>query len=91
MTPEIILVAWDNAIIEFDEDGLPVPEPAISNGKDDRWDGEAPDEEIHPNIPARVNGPAFTLKESKKKEKRVVEESEEDLSKAKSADRPSEG
>lgn len=85
MTPEIVLVARHNAIIEFNEDGLPVPEPAIPNGEDDRGDGEAPDEEIHTNIPAGVNGAAFALKESKKEEKRVVEEREKDLSNARSA------
>ena len=91
MTPEIVRVTWHNAIFEFNEDGLPVPEPAISNRENDRWYSEAPDEEIHANVPARVNGAAVALKESKEEEKRVVEKSEEDLLDARSAGRPSKG
>lgn len=91
MAPEIVRVAWHDAIFEFDEDGLPVPEPAIPNRENDRRYSEAPDEEVHSNIPTRVNGAAVALKESKEEEKRVVEESEKDLLKARSAERPSRG
>lgn len=78
MTPKVVLVARHDAI-ELNEDGLPVPEPAIANGEEDRWYTEAPNEEINSDIPARVNRPAVALEESEEEKKRVIEEGEEDL------------
>ncbi len=78
MTPEIPLVAWHYAI-EFNEDRLPVPEPAFTNGEEDGRYSKTPDEEIDSDVPSRVNGAAMTLKKSEEEDEGVVKEGEENL------------
>lgn len=90
LTPVIILVAWHHAI-EFNEDGLPVPEPAVTNREDKRRYSKAPDKEINSDIPARVDWPAVALEKSEEEDKRVIEEGEEDLRIPRSVERPSKG
>ena len=83
MTPEVIFVARHDAI-ELKKDGLPVPEPTIANGEENRWYTETPNQEVNCDIPARVNGPAVALEESEEEKKRVIEEGEENLQTAES-------
>lgn len=79
LTPIVPLkVAWHDAF-EFNKNGLPVPEPAITDGEDDSRYSKAPNEEIHSDIPSRVNGAAMALEQSEEEEERVVEEGDEDL------------
>lgn len=80
LTPVIVLVAWHDAI-EFNEDGLPVPEPAVTNRKDHGRKSKAPDEEVNSDIPARVNRPTVALENSKEEDKRVIDEGQDDGSK----------
>lgn len=72
------MIAWIYAF-EFEDNGLPVPEPAVTDGKDDRRYSKAPDEKIDSDIPSRVNGAAVALEQCEEEDKRVVEEGEEDL------------
>ena len=78
MAPEIPFVAWHEAL-DVNEDGLPIPEPAITDGEDDRRYSKAPDEEIDSDIPSRMDRAAVALEESEEDDERIVEEGEEDL------------
>lgn len=78
LTPEIVRVAWHDAI-EVKENRLPVPEPAITNGEEERRYTKTPNDEINPNIPSRMDLAAVAVEESDQDDEGVVEEGEEDL------------
>ena len=75
-TPVVVLVARHNAIPEFNQDRLPVPEPPVPNREDYRWYGKSPDEEINSNIPPRMDRPALSLEKSEEEVQGVIEEGE---------------
>lgn len=63
-------------MVKFEEDGLPPPEPAVANGKDDGGDAEGPGEEVDADVPAGVEG---LVKDERCEGEGVVDEREEDL------------
>ena len=78
LAPKVPLVAR-HEVIKFEQNRLPVPEPSSTNGEDYGWNGKPPNEEVHPNVPARVNWAPMAMSECEKEDDRIVEEHEEDL------------
>jgi len=62
LAPKVPIDARHEAI-KLEQNRLPVPEPSSTNRKDYRWNSKPPNEEVHPNVPARVNWAPMAMSE----------------------------
>jgi len=73
LAPEVPVIARHDAI-EINQNGLPVPKPAIAYREDNGGESKSPDKEVNTNVPAWVNGAAMAVNEAQEDDDGVVDE-----------------